>query len=328
MKSRRLLELALGVIMFAVLVAGCGGASATATRVPPTSTPVPPTPTPVPPTAPPAPTPVRGLVDIGGRELYISCKGEGNPTVIMDSGWSWNGTDGWRGVWTEVAVFTHVCVYDRAGLGRSDRPSTMPRTSQDMVHDLHTLLVNAHIEGPYVLLAHGMAGFNARLYASQYPQDIVGMVWLDVCHPDQVSRWLALLPPESPDESQGVKDLRQSWVNQDPLDDVLYGISDAYWDVDESSAAQVRATGSFGSIPLTVLTRGREDWKRWFGPDFPPELEESLGAEWLQMQKELAELSSNSTHIIAERSTHSMPSQQPGLIIDAIRSVVEGGRSE
>src|SRR3984957_12155630 len=55
----------------------------------------------------------------------------------------------------------------------------MPRTAQDLVADLHILLQKAHIPGPYVIVAHSFGGIFARLYASTYPDEVVGMVLVD-----------------------------------------------------------------------------------------------------------------------------------------------------
>ncbi|MEP6776618.1 MAG: alpha/beta hydrolase, partial [Chloroflexota bacterium] len=78
------------------------------------------------------------LVDIGGRRLYITCMGDGSPTVILEHGMATE-SDSWAQVQQAVAKFTRVCAFDRAGRGKSD-PAPKPRTSEDMVTDLHTLL--------------------------------------------------------------------------------------------------------------------------------------------------------------------------------------------
>jgi pimeloyl-ACP methyl ester carboxylesterase len=134
-----------------------------------------------------------GLVDIGnGRKVFLKCRGAGTPTVIFESGyrttadiWSTQGESSSAAVFPEVSKFTRVCAYDRPGtlldtdhLGRSD-PVTMPRTAQDLVSDLHMLLKQAHIPGPYVMVAHSFGGIFARLYASMYPDEVVGVVLVD-----------------------------------------------------------------------------------------------------------------------------------------------------
>jgi pimeloyl-ACP methyl ester carboxylesterase len=184
----------------------------------------------------------------------------------------------------------------------------MPRTSIDMVTDLHNLLNNAHLDGEYVLVGASIAGFNVRLYASEYPQEVVGIVLVDASHPDQFARFLGALPPESPDESNELQELRRSF--SEPIQ------SNEGMDI-EASAAQVRSTGSLGDIPLTVLTAGAES---------VTEIDIMLDEVWLEMQKELAGLSSNSTHIVVPNANHCIQCDAPEAVADAILNVVKATR--
>src|SRR5215212_4460165 len=145
--------------------------------------------------APATPWPVGTRVDIGGRALFISCTGVGSPTVVLEAG-SGNGADTWAGVQPEVARFTRVCSYDRAGLGQSDLAPKGVRTVQDSVGDLHALLTAAAIPGPIILVGHSVGGLIVRLYASQYPDDVAGAVLIDGMPPDLPASGLALLPAE------------------------------------------------------------------------------------------------------------------------------------
>jgi len=88
-------------------------------------------------------------VDIGGRSLNIDCAGSGSPAVILESGGGGYGGYGWRNVQAEVAKFTTVCWYDRAGEGWSDPPATA-HSSATIVDDLQELLQRAPVAGPYV----------------------------------------------------------------------------------------------------------------------------------------------------------------------------------
>jgi pimeloyl-ACP methyl ester carboxylesterase len=88
------------------------------------------------------------------------------PVVVLDAGMG-NASDTWSLVEPNVSKFARVCSYDRAGMGKSDR-APQPRTSQDMVDDLHNLLAKAGLNPPYVLVGHSFGGMNARLYASKF----------------------------------------------------------------------------------------------------------------------------------------------------------------
>ena len=117
-------------------------------------------------TAPPAPSAAQGdfagLVDIGGRRLYLECQGTGSPTVVLEAGGSARG-DYWTRDFQEpagrrqmvlpaVAGFTRVCAYDRAGYGQSD-PGPEPRDGAAIAADLDQALKAEHIAGPFVVVA-------------------------------------------------------------------------------------------------------------------------------------------------------------------------------
>ncbi len=125
--------------------------------------------------APATPMPVDDRIDIGGRALFLSCTGTGAPTVVLEAGGG-NSAETWAGVQPQVTRFTRVCSYDRAGLGQSDPAPAGVRTVQDSVDDLHALLAAAGISDPIVLAGHSLGGLIVRLYASQYPADVVGVV--------------------------------------------------------------------------------------------------------------------------------------------------------
>lgn len=250
------------------------------------------------------------LVDVGGRRLYIKCSGvarKGVPIVVMDAGMG-NTSDVWSLVQPKVAQFARVCSYDRAGIGKSDR-APQAHTSEDIVNDLHNLLAKAEIHPPYVLVGHSLGGMNARLYASKYPKEIIGMVLVDSTHEDETDRMIALLPPET------LKKAR-------PEDMIVRTAEDIDFN---RSIAQVRAANWHRDIPLIVLTRGSATFNPndYAVPSLAPKFEDIR----LELQKELVRRSSRGKQIMAEKSGHNIHRDQPQLVIDAIRQVVEEATS-
>ena len=131
------------------------------------------------------------LIDIGGFKMHIHCVGQGSPTVILET-FSGGTSSYWGWIQPEVAKTTRVCVYDRAGRGWSE-PDPEPMTLGRTVRNLHTLLINAGIEGPYVLVGHSIGGIYVRQFAADYPDEVLGMVLLDAAHPYQFERYPEML---------------------------------------------------------------------------------------------------------------------------------------
>ena len=276
------------------------------------------------------------LVDVGGRKMHIDCTGEGTPTVILDSGLG-DSYLSWRKVQPEIAKFTRVCSYDRAGLGYSD-PSSQPRTSKVIAEELHALLQAGSVSPPYVIVGHSMGGYNVRVYTSLYRNEIVGMVLVDASHPDQEIRF----PPE-------LKNMEGSWHREAQFiastmpmgiprllglceDDALTRAADCNWhsareqlaeiSAFPESAAETANTGSLSDLPLAVLSHDPDKPSS----DLPPELAKPTNEAWEKMQEELAHLSTRGTQTVAKNSAHYIQSDRPDVVIDAVRNVVEQAR--
>ena len=245
------------------------------------------------------------MIDVGGYRLHINCAGaisKGGPTVVMDAG-GYDSSESWNHVQPQIAKFTRTCVYDRAGLGKSELRPDPSYPSQEIVKDLHTLLLNAHIAPPFVLVGHSFGGMNMRLYAAQHSEEVVGMVLVDSVHEDEMDRWVAMLPLE-------IKDRMSS---EDKAQLAKLAISEG----------QVRAAHWHSDIPLVVLTHGVVTPSDYSIPSMMAKGE----ALRLEMQEALARLSSRSKHIIAEKSGHYIQRDQPELVIDSVRQVVEATRT-
>jgi pimeloyl-ACP methyl ester carboxylesterase len=124
------------------------------------------------------------LVAVQGGALYLHEQGQGSPAVLFESGLAASSLS-WALVQPQVAEWTRVCSYDRAGFGWS-RPFSQPRTVRNVVAELHTLLRNADIQPPYILVGHSYGGLLVRAFAHLYPDDVAGIVLVD---PVSVQYW-------------------------------------------------------------------------------------------------------------------------------------------
>jgi pimeloyl-ACP methyl ester carboxylesterase len=276
-----------------------------------------------------------GLVDIGdGRKMYLKCRGTGSPTAVLVGGLRASADD-WSisneskpAVFSETSKFTRVCACDRPGTPVGDKPSRsdpvpQPTTAKAAVADLHAVFTAAGEAGPYVLVGHSYGGLIVRLYASTYPKEVSGLVLVDAL-------------------SEGLQDAEttQQWPiqrkliqNDDPESLALYSALERI-DVDRSFD-QIRAAPPLHPMPMVVLSADRP-----WGPevrsmikagklraDVPADFGYVVDAAQKKAQERLAELVPHEKHVTNTKSGHEIHKEQPKLVIDAIREVVEAVRN-
>jgi pimeloyl-ACP methyl ester carboxylesterase len=270
------------------------------------------------------------MVDVGGYRLHINCVGTGSPTVVIDAGHG-----GWSASWSswvqpEAARTTRVCTYDRAGMGWSE-PGPLPRTAKHFAQELHTLLHNARVPGPYVLVGHSLGGLPVRVFAHDYAAEVAGVVLIESMHPRQAKPATPTTPPQTTAPASelsiftlparigvlrmlaGPLQLKAGLSPEVANAYVAFGVTPRFiqTQLDESqgmgeSLAQAGAVTSLGAVPLIVLSRGQN-------PD----------QEWQGMQADLLHLSSNSQHVIADQSGHNIQLDQSAAAVEAIVKMVE-----
>ena len=267
-----------------------------------------------------------GLVDIGeGRKIYMECRGKGGPTVVLVSGLG-DAADVWSvtsdpenerpTVFAEVATFTRVCAYDRPSTSTATTPVPQPTSAKAAAADLDAVLTASGEPGPYVLAGHSYGGPIIRLYASAHPADVAGLVLVDALSED--------LP-------NGLTPTQQALfeeINTPPPD------TDAEVLDLQATFQQLRESPPVPPVPMIVLTADR--------PQLTPEMlaagqlpagvdqefADALWAAQLAAQDELAKMFPGAEHITNTNSAHYIHNEQPQLVIDSIRQVVDADRDD
>jgi len=246
---------------------------------------------------------IRGSFDVGNRSLYLECVGEGSPTIVMETG---NGGDhtAWEDVVPSVRDTNQTCTYDRANLGASDSAPT-PRTSADVVEDLHGLLTVAGIPAPYVLVGHSFGGISMRLYAATYPDEVAGLVLVDPTPTTFVDDACAIVDATAC-ESMGAE--FDPSLNEG-LD--IVGSADA-----------LLAAGPLPAVPLVVLVADDHSQDAITDTGVLQRFE----TMWQGRQQELATtVPEGRMELVA--SGHNIHNLVPDVVAEAIRSVLSEARS-
>jgi len=279
--------------------------------------------------------PPGNLIDVGGFKMHIHCEGEGNPTVILEA-MSGGVSTQWGWIEPEVRKETRVCVYDRAGFGWSEPDPEAPTLGRT-VRNLHTLLVNANIQGPYVMVGHSLGGVYVRRFAQEYPDEVAGVVLVDEANPKQFvkypelfgDRFVRMLKAAQFAMRLGVGHLFFALGGEtdfsglaEPQESQFKAIwsSPQYFD---AQIAEIQAgrgiwtealhLNGLGDKPLVVLSRGTD-----------------LGYEWKDYQADLVTLSTDSRQITVEGASHTalmFDQKYAGVVSAAILQMLDAVRA-
>lgn len=220
---------------------------------------------------------IKDTIAIGKDQTYVNCYGKGTPTVIFESGFGGSYSN-WAQEQPEISKIARTFSYTRIENGR---------TTLDQVHELHALLEKTKVKGPYIIVAHSIAGFNARLFAGTYPNEVKGIVFVDCACEDEATD--------------------QRYTNQMPkeLTDLI--------GIDASQVKEITQKDALRNIPIIVLTSDH------FGAEtFPGD-----SATWTKYQNGIASLSNKSKHIFVKDSSHLIQSDHPQVVIDAIKDIIK-----
>jgi pimeloyl-ACP methyl ester carboxylesterase len=252
------------------------------------------------------------LVDVGGYRLDVARVGSGTPPIVMVGGLG-NALDTWAQILPSAAEFSTAVAYSRSGLGRSE-PGPSRHTAKDSVLELHALLVKLQLKPPYILVGASYGGILVRLYTSLYPSEVIGLVLVDGSHEQQVQRY-GQLDPKYPEQFRA------------SFEEKIRNDKGAEVDEDRESmriqaAGVVEGMKSLPDIPIAVLT----------SMQVPPTAQyvnqTARGYDaWRAMHEEWFRRSRNGLHIVTTRSGHHIQDDEPQLVIEGIKFVLDRVRT-
>jgi pimeloyl-ACP methyl ester carboxylesterase len=292
------------------------------------------------------PPPGKLVTTTDGKTRHLYIQGDGEITVVVDS--SLGGVEGYLLI-DELAKLTRVCVYDRSGYGWS-QISSKPRTSQQVVNELHELATEAQILPPYILVGDSFGSYNMRLYAHQFPDEVIGLILTDGLHEDgmlslpwsmgllksfftfsfgfvSIGAALGLVRFFG---TIGVFELIKPELKQFPPLSLKYVKRSFYstrhwltmmgemWGLD-TSARQLKAANDLGDLPMISIKSDT-----FLRPLLGIPLLSLPAADRVRdrIHDDLLKLSTNCLQVFASSSSHFVWIDEPNLIISAVRTLL------
>lgn len=282
------------------------------------------------------------LYTVDGYKMHLHCTGEGSPTIVLDAGLG-NDSLVWADVQPTLSKTTRVCSYDRAGFGWSDLQPA-PRDAHRITDQLHTLLTQAGIHGPLVLMGHSIAGLYIRDYAARYPQNLSGLVFVDGSTPLQEDRfpgrtklvllkakldlletkWLYVLGipriTGGCNIGEGFEVSAGKMLSEDQCRAALFTALEREDESFRQSGEETIHTGPFGDLPILIFSQDNHA----SGSEPRSKVDEI----WDQMQEELKGLSTRSRRIIAKGSGHYIQVDRADLLNSEVAGFIRQIRGE
>ncbi len=236
----------------------------------------------------------------GGKRLEYVIKGQGSPSLVFETGMGPTIVS-WNPILDSLSQHSKVYAYNRPGYGRSNLKYA-PKTVTEVAQQLHANLIANEVRPPYLLVGHSLGGLYVNMFARLYPEEVMGVVFLDASHPEQFEYFknhqdlIYLMLTNSIQNSQRLYEL-----------DIIQSANSIFLNAPE-----------FPEVPVAVLTAGKPSM---FGG-------KAMRKQWLLFQEDLAALSKNSDHIVVKGSGHYIQREAPGLTIAKILKILNQDKEE
>jgi pimeloyl-ACP methyl ester carboxylesterase len=246
--------------------------------------------------------PIKLTRQVAGETVEYVLAGAGVPSVVLVNG-AGGPVEGWFRVFARLAGARCTFSCNRAGIGRSSRPSA-PQSADEMVYILRATLAALEVPRPYVLVGHSLGGLIVNLFARLYPEEVAAVVMLEATTPDDVR----LLPGYESGLQRRLKRLARRLAPPHPFDET---------EQLETTLAELDAAPPFPPLPLLVVTGARPALK-WATP-------RALLEARARHQRALTALSPLGRQIMAMESGHFPQFSEPALVCATIDAAAKEG---
>lgn len=264
-----------------------------------------------------------GEAIVDGRAVGYEIAGSGQPSVVLIAGGGGDRSH-FSSVFDPIAALTTTIAYDRGGLGAS---ALHPGGSDGLrwrVLELHGLLEAVGVATPLVLVGHSLGALIAQLYAAEFPDEVVGIVSIDGDDgiPTDLPEW-----PEFPPEVE-LEAMQRLFANVPPSARPAMPPSPERLAVMTAESADRDAAFA----RLASWDRSRSEVRfvhlgatgHFFGPDeLIPVPAATIIEKLLEKNRRTAAAYPRGMFVEAPSSGHYIQFDQPELVIEAVRGLLE-----
>ena len=231
------------------------------------------------------------LSQINNRNVEYALKGSGSPTIVFETGMGPT-IDTWSKVLDTLSKHTKVYAYNRPGYGKSNI-SNPPENVVEVAKQLRQNLIAQQVSPPYLLVGHSAGGLYINMFARLFPNDVIGVVFIDASHPEQFEYFKN----------------HHSMLHDLLITSTRKGNRKYEYDIVVTTLKSFEDAPIFPNIPVTVLTAGKKS---------SPLETKKLRDKWLYFQNELKNLSNDGKQIIVKNSGHYIHKNEPEIVINEI----------
>lgn len=124
------------------------------------------------------------MIEVNGHKIHIYTEGQGNDTLVFMSG---GGTSSpvldFKSLYSLLSDNYKIAVVEKSGYGFSE-DANVSRDVDTILDETRGALSKAGLQGPYILFPHSMSGIEALYWAQEYPEEVKGIVGLDMAVPE------------------------------------------------------------------------------------------------------------------------------------------------
>jgi len=245
------------------------------------------------------------MVSVGNHSLHMVTMGHGEDTVIIEAGYMGELAD-WRAFATSIATFSKVVIYSRAGYGKST-PSPTPNSLNDSVEELKMLTKISELEGPFIMVGHSYGGLIVRKFSEMYPDHVKGLVFVEPAS----ENYFKTLREIDPSSTEASRKKMYGRLSGNKLEEYKLMMTNYY-----DTPIDIIELASLPDVPAVVLTAAKKRNSKSLANT--PKARKA----WREEHSKLIKKFPQSSHIVTTNSGHFIQLDEPELIADAIKNVI------